>query len=67
MHSLCTATPTISQPDFQKIQLYEQYAAAAYCGTNNNNINLNPNLTCDAGNCPDVGTATVLPGAKFTG
>jgi hypothetical protein len=58
----------ISSQDFQTIRLYEQYAAAAYCGTNDNPINTNAQLFCEAGNCPLVQqTTTVVPNGKFGG
>jgi hypothetical protein len=45
---------TISITDFNNTQLYEQYAAAAYCGRNHDPVNTDPGLRCVAGNCPRV-------------
>jgi hypothetical protein len=56
--------------DFETVRIYEQYAAAAYCGTNINNASKTTTLVCTADNantCPEVGTATVSASNKFTG
>ena len=54
-------SPAVSQSTFQQLALLEQYAAAAYCPSNNQ-PNSNTTITCTAGNCPQVQTtgATTL-------
>lgn len=52
----------MSQATFQHLALFEQYAAAAYCPSNNQ-PGSNTTVTCSAGNCPQVqsaGAATLL-------
>jgi hypothetical protein len=58
----------INRTDFELIRIYEQYAAAAYCGRNVNPISITSELSCPVvpTNCPDVqGTTMVIPGGKF--
>ena len=57
----------ITARDFATILLYEQYAAAAYCGTNFNNASATTTLVCNTRNCDMAMTATVAPGSKFFG
>jgi hypothetical protein len=56
----------MSSEDFEAARIYEQYAAAAYCGANNDPTSGIDTLTCDVGNCPEVGTAVIVPGSKFS-
>jgi Lipase 3 N-terminal region len=56
----------MSPEDFEAARIYEQYAAAAYCGANNDPTSGIDTLTCDVGNCPEVGTAVIVPGSKFS-
>ncbi|KAF2403878.1 alpha/beta-hydrolase [Trichodelitschia bisporula] len=53
----------ISTSYFQTFQLYEQYAAAAYCPGNNNSPNTK--LICPSGNCPLVQSSNTSTVTEF--
>lgn len=46
---------TVSSEVFNKLSLFEQYSAAAYCSSNNNSTSTK--ITCDAKNCDNVEAA----------
>ncbi|OCL14584.1 alpha/beta-hydrolase [Glonium stellatum] len=67
--SRCLAAPTpierraISADLFATLNLFEQYAAAAYCPSNNDSPNTK--VTCSSGNCPLVESANTNTVIEF--
>ncbi|KZF24362.1 alpha/beta-hydrolase [Xylona heveae TC161] len=56
-------TRSISQDLFNKFNLFEQYAAAAYCANNNNSPG--NKVTCPPGNCPLVEASNTVTSLEF--
>ncbi|KAL8971078.1 MAG: hypothetical protein Q9183_001226 [Haloplaca sp. 2 TL-2023] len=67
----CLASPVsiaeraISGGDYANLQLFEQFAAAAYCEINNNGQTAGDKITCPAGNCPLVESSDVVAVYEF--
>jgi hypothetical protein len=59
---LCT-DDTVSTEVFDRLSFFEQYAAAAYCESNNNSTNTK--ITCDKQNCGDVEAANTNTLTEF--
>ncbi|KAL8718477.1 MAG: hypothetical protein Q9225_004391 [Loekoesia sp. 1 TL-2023] len=55
----------ISAGDYDNLNLFEQFAAAAYCPGNNNDQAGNSKITCAAGNCPLVQNDDVVSVYEF--
>lgn len=55
----------ISTGVYDNLNLFEQFAAAAYCPGNNNDKAGNSKITCDAGNCPLVQNSDVISVYEF--
>ncbi|KAL8833044.1 MAG: hypothetical protein Q9170_004549 [Blastenia crenularia] len=62
---LALTSRAISSGDYDNLNLFEQFAAAAYCPGNNNDEAGNSKITCDAGNCPLVQTNDVVSVYEF--
>ena len=52
----------VSDQQVSSFSLIEQYAAAAYCKDNNDAVG---NITCSAGNCPQVESAGATSVVEF--
>jgi hypothetical protein len=57
--------PELDRDDYNSIILYGQYAAASYCDSNR--ITPDTDISCGAGNCPQVQSAGAKAIAKFGG
>ncbi|KAI4183409.1 MAG: hypothetical protein L6R41_005414 [Letrouitia leprolyta] len=55
----------ISTDIYDNLNLFEQFAAAAYCPSNNNDKAGNSKITCGAGNCPLVQSSDVISVYEF--
>jgi len=58
-----SSPPAVTDDVFSNLQLFEQYAAAAYCPTNGNSPGTK--LTCVVGNCPRVQAANTTTVIEF--
>lgn len=57
--------PAISGDDYANLNLFEQFAAAAYCPGNNNVEAGGVKITCPVGNCPLVQEDDVVAVYEF--
>lgn len=62
---LTLTSRAISSDVYDSLNLFEQFAAAAYCPGNNNDKAGNSKITCDAGNCPLVQSSDVISVYEF--
>jgi hypothetical protein len=60
---LLTQLPDVSADVLNQLNLWEQYAAAAYCVSNNDSPG--NKVSCVAGNCPLVQGATTTTSIEF--
>lgn len=57
--------PAISTGDYANLNLFEQFAAAAYCPGNNNVQAGGVKISCSTGNCPIVSNDDVVAVYEF--
>lgn len=68
LHSLDTSPdrcPAVSAGDYANLNLFEQFAAAAYCPSNNNVQAGGVKISCSTGNCPLVSNDDVVAVYEF--
>ena len=63
LYQFTHAGTAVTASDLASYNLYEQYAAAAYCESNNNSTGTK--LTCFSGNCPLVESANTITVHEF--
>lgn len=58
MASTNTYYTDVSDDTYNSLYLFAQYSAAAYCSSNIDATTSGDAVTCSAGNCPEVQSAT---------